>query len=50
MRDPLLWKVLISTKEGSAGEKTVLVCSGGRVAWGPAVSSGSSLTVIPVTP
>ena len=50
VRNLLSWKVLISTMEGNAGEKTVLVCSGGRVGWGPAVFRGSSLTVIPVTP
>ena len=35
VRNLLSWKVLISTMEGNAGEKTVLVCSGGRVGWGP---------------
>ena len=43
MRNLLLW-------EGSAGKKRMLVCSGGSVGGGPAVSGGSSLTVIPVTP
>ena len=50
MRTLLSWTVPISTIEGSAGEKTVLVCSGGREGWGPAVYRGSSLTVIPATP